>query len=132
MICEVCPVPVPMLPMRNRFGKPCVVTPRYARGESPQTSASERPPRPWITEAIGGSVAWKPVAQTIASTSCSAPSAVTIECSRISRIGDVSTSTFGWFSAGYQALVMRMRLQPISNDGRSLARSAGSSIERRR
>ena len=81
--------------------------------------------------AIGGSVTWKPVAQTIASTSCSAPSAVTTQCSRISVIGEVSTSTLGWLSAGYQTLVMRMRLQPISKSGVSFARSAGSSIVRR-
>ena len=64
----------------------------------------------------------------MASTSCSAPSAVTIELARTSLIGEVSTSTFGWFSAGYQELVIMMRLHPISKSGVSLILSSGSSM----
>ena len=47
-------------------------------------------------------------------------------------MGDVSTCTLGWVSAGYHVLEIRMRLQPISKEGCSLARSAGSATARRR
>ena len=75
---------------------------------------------------MGMSVTWKPVPNTIVSTSRSLPSAVTIECGRTSRIPSVTTSTFGCVSAGYHSLLGRMRLQPIAKFGFSLRRSSGS------
>ena len=64
--------------------------------------------------------------KTIVSTSRSSPSLVTIECGRTSRIASVTTSTFGFVSAGYHSLLGRIRLQPIAKFGVSLRRSSGS------
>ena len=50
----------------------------------------------------------------IVSTSRSLPSAATTERGRISVIPSVTTSTFGFVSAGYHSSVGRMRLQPIA------------------
>ena len=58
------------------------------------------------------SVTWKPVACTITSHSCSAPSFVTMPSGLISAIPSVTTFTFGLTSAGYQLFDGRIRLQP--------------------
>ena len=47
------------------------------------------------------------------STSRSLPSAATTECGLTSVIASVTTSTFGFTSAGYHSFVGRMRLQPM-------------------
>ena len=59
------------------------------------------------------SVTWKPVANTIVSTSCSAPSAVTMPFGTTSAMPSVTSSTFGCVIAGYQSLDGRTRLQPM-------------------
>lgn len=63
--------------------------------------------------AIAGSVGRKPVAKMIESTGRCTPSPVTIECSRTSAIGAVTSSAFGAVSIGYQSLERRIRLQPM-------------------
>ena len=55
-----------------------------------------------------------PVAMTSASSSCSVPPAVTMECARTSSMPSVTSSTLGSASMGYQSLDSRIRLQPIS------------------
>jgi hypothetical protein len=52
------------------------------------------------------------VPNTIASTSRSLPSAVTIERSLTSRMPSVTSSTFGCWMAGYQSFDGRIRLHP--------------------
>ena len=88
------------------------VVPRYACGLPSQTSASERPSRPRIRSAMGSSAGLKPVARMSVSISCSTPSPSTIECSRTSRMPELTRSTFGAWIAGYHAFEKTIRLQP--------------------
>ena len=76
------------------------------------TSASERPSRPWTWCMAGLSVTWNPVPKMIVSTSCSVPSAVTIDRSRTSTMPSVTTWTLGCDRAGYQSFDSSSRLQP--------------------
>ena len=96
----------------KKFGKPGTVTPRCARGEPFQVSASVRPSRPRTSLPTGMSRTWKPVPNTSASTSSSRPSVSTTECGRTSATPSVTSSTFSRARAGYQSLDGRMRLQP--------------------
>ena len=85
----------------RRLGKPCTAAPLYAAMPvAAQVSASVRPSRPRITWAIGGSVAWKPVATTSTSTGRSTPSAVTTPVGVTRAIGSVTTSTLSAAIAG--------------------------------
>ena len=96
------------------FGKPETVVPRYASGGSPQTSFSSRPSRPWTSIGATKSCDWKPVPQMIVSAARSTPSAPTTPVGGDPLDPPVTSSTLSRRSAGYQSLVNRTRLQPIS------------------
>ncbi len=68
------------------------------------------------------------MATTIASTSRTVPSAVTIAFSRTSAMPSVTRSTLSRASIGYHVLEIRMRLQPICQFGVTFARSSGSAM----
>ena len=55
---------------------------------------------------------WKPVANTIVSTSCRTPSLLTMPLGATSAMPAVTTSTFGWVIAGYHSFDGSTRLQP--------------------
>ena len=60
------------------------------------------------------SVTWKPVPKMIVSTSRSLPSLGHDRVRpHLGQTASVTTSTFGFASAGYHSLVGRMRLQPM-------------------
>ncbi|MFD0536569.1 hypothetical protein ACFQY7_25430 [Actinomadura luteofluorescens] len=85
---------------RNRFGKPFTATPRCASTPSRHASWIFRPFRPTMRAPSKASVTWKPVPKTMASTSCSRPSRVTIERGRTSAMPSVVSSTLGRVRAG--------------------------------
>ena len=86
--------------------------PLYACGLPPHMSAISSPSRPRMIRAKGASVTWKPVANTIVSTSCSTPSRLTMPLGTTSAMPSVTTSTFGCVIAGYHSLEGRTRLHP--------------------
>ncbi len=79
-----------------------------------------------IRSVIGSSVVWNPVATTRTSTSRSVPSAVTIPVGVTRAIRSVTSSVLSASRAGYQVLLIRIRLQPIMKSGVTFSRSAGS------
>ncbi len=85
---------------KKKFGKPCTVDPRRASMPSFHFSAKLVPSAPNTREPIGMSVTWKPVPKTIASTSCSLPSAATRVEPRTSRSPAGTTSVLAAASAG--------------------------------
>nr|CRL74211.1 hypothetical protein CPGR_03033 [Mycolicibacterium malmesburyense] len=90
-----------------------------------------RPSLPQMMSNIGESVTWNPVATTIASTSRAVPSSVMMRFPVISRMPPVTRSTSSRSSAGYQSLVISMRLHPIRKFGVTLRRNSGSRISAR-
>ncbi len=86
--------------MRNRFGKPVTVVPRWACGRPAQCSARLRPSAPNVTRVLAGSVTSKPVAKMSTSASYDDPSAATSvpPCTRSSAEG--TRDTWGCAIAG--------------------------------
>ena len=98
---EECPVPMLGPSMMKKLGKPTTVVPMYPRGLPLHASARRRPPTPQMRSAMGGSVTWKPVPKTIASSSeATLPSAPTTARGRISAAAVAWTCVVGCASAG--------------------------------
>ncbi len=85
---------------KKRFGKPRTVEPRSASIPPFHTSARLVPSAPNTRAPMGMSVTWKPVPKTMASTSCSLPSAATSVEPRSSRRPEETTSVLAAASAG--------------------------------
>ena len=72
------------------------------------------------------SVTWNPVANTIASTSRSVPSTVTMPFEVTRAIPSVITSVFGFGDGLIEVVRDRIRLQPGGSVGVSFSRNSGS------